>query len=138
MALEYGLNGICIKHDVRIGRVVIHVGVKLPTVAILERIAKIRVSAHPVAQLYDRGLVRGEVDEAVPGEDYQYIKIIGQFPIHPVGLAVRSQIWRIYDEHHALHVLLTLKHLLLITGGNGQPIEIVFARRIIHSLDVVV
>ena len=113
-------------------------GVKLPTVAILERVAKIRVSAHPVAQLYDRGLVRGEVDETVPGEDCQYIKIIGQFPIHPVGLAVRAQVWRIDEEHHIRYILVSLKHLLIITGGNGQPVEIVAARRIVGRLDVIV
>ena len=106
--------------------------------AVPERVAKVRVSAHPVAQLYDRGLVRGEVDEAVSGEYCQHIEIIGQIPVHSVGLAVRAQIGRIDEEHHARHILVTLKHLLIITGGNDQSVEIVTTRRIVSSLYVVV
>ena len=135
---ECNSSDISIKHDVRIGRIVIHVRIELSAVAVPERVAKVRVSAHPVAQLYDRGLVRGEVDEAVSGEYCQHIEIIGQIPVHSVGLAIRTQVWGIDEENHTRNILVSFKHLLIITGGNDQSVEIVTTRRIVSSLYVVV
>lgn len=138
MALEYGLNGICIKHDIRIRRVIVHVDIELLMVAVFKGVAYNFILTYPFAEFYYRRLVRGEVDEAVTGEYGQHIKIIGQFPVHFVGLTICTQVWRIDEEHHTRHVLVLLKQLLIITGGNDQPVEVIATRRIVYSLNIVI
>ena len=71
-------------------------------------------------------------------KDSQHIEVIRQFPVHSVGLVVRAQIWWNDEKHHAWHILLSLKYFLIIAGGNGQPIEIVVAGWVIHSLDIII
>lgn len=61
------------------------------------------------------------------GEDSKHIEVIGQFPIHPVGLAVRTQIGWIDEEHYTGHIFVLLKHLLVIAGSDCQTVEIICA-----------
>ena len=98
MALEYGLNGICIKHDIRIRSVIVHVGIELLTVAVLKGVADELVFTYPFTKLHYRRLVRSEVNEAMSGENGQHVKVIRQLPIHLVGLAIRTQVWGIDED----------------------------------------
>ena len=70
-------------------------------------------------------LVRGEVNELMPGKDSQYIKVIGQLPIHLVRLALRTQIGGINEENYIRCALVPFKQFLVIAGSNAQPFEIV-------------
>lgn len=45
--MEYDSSDISIKHDVRIGRIVIHVGIELPAVAVFKGVADELVLAYP-------------------------------------------------------------------------------------------
>ena len=95
-------------------------GIELTAMAVLKRVADGLIPAHPVAQFNDGRLVRGEVDEAVSGKHRQHIEVVRQFPVHLVCLAVRAQIRRVNQEHNAWHVLVSLKHLPVVAGGNGS------------------
>ena len=138
MVLEYDSSNISIKHDVRIGRIVIHVGIELPAVAGFKGVSDELVLAYPFTKLHYGRLVRGEVNEPMSGENGHHVKVIRQLPVHLVGLTSRTQVWGIDEENHTRHILVSLKYLLIITGGNGQSVEIVAARRIVGSFDVVV
>jgi len=98
MALEYGLNGICIKHDIRIRSVIVHVGIELLTVAVLKGVADELVFTYPFTKFHYGRLVRGEVNKPIPGENSQHVKIIGQFPVHLVGLTICTQVWGIDED----------------------------------------
>lgn len=51
IALEYGLNGIRIKHDIRIRCIIVHVGIELPTVAVLKGVAYNFILTYPFAEV---------------------------------------------------------------------------------------
>ena len=125
--LECNSSNVRIKHDVRIGRIVIHVGIELSAVAIFKGVANKLISTYPFTQLYYGRLVRGEVNEPMSGKNGQHIKVVRQLPVHLVGRAIRAQVRRVDQEHDTRHVLVLLKYLPVVTGGNGQPVEIATA-----------
>lgn len=109
------MNSIFIKHDVRIGCIVIHVGIELPAVAVFKGVADEFVLAYPFTKLHYGRLVRGEVNEPMSGENGQHIKVIRQLSVHLVCFAVCAQIWRVNEEHHIGYILVLLEQLTIIT-----------------------
>jgi len=103
------------------------VGIELPAVAIFKGVADKLISTYPFTQLYYGRLIRGEVNEPMSGKNCQHIKIVRQLPVHLVGRVIRAQIRRIYKEDYARYVLILFKNLLVVTGGDGQPVEIATA-----------
>ena len=71
-----------VQHDVRVFGGVVHAGVELGLLAILERIPEHSVVPHPFAQFDDRRLVGGEIDKGLVPEHVQDIQIVGKPPIH--------------------------------------------------------
>ena len=74
--LECYSSDISIKHDVRIGRIVIHVDIELPSVAAFKGVADDLVLAYPFTKLHYGRLVRCEVNEPMSGKNGQHVKVI--------------------------------------------------------------
>ena len=101
---------------------------------VLERVADNFFSTYPIAQLKDRGFIRGKIDEAVPGKHREHIEVVGELPICLVGRGVGGEIRRVNEEHHTGHILILLEQLTVITRSNGQPAEVVISWRVAFTL----
>lgn len=73
---ECDSSDISIKHDVRIGRIVIHVRIELSAMAVLKGVTDKFVFTYPFTKLHYRRLVRGEVNKPMSGENGQHVKVI--------------------------------------------------------------
>lgn len=82
--------------------------------AVLERIAERRVATHPLAQLHEARFIGGEINKVVAGQNRQYIKIIGQAPIHAIGSDICRQIRWIYQKHYTRYILETVEKLTVV------------------------
>ena len=119
LSFERCLNIILTQHHIGVGGVEVGVGIERGFGAAFERIAEVAVLAHPIAQLEDRGLVGGEIDEAVAVEDVQHIEVVGEFPIHFIRLAVGTQIRRVDEEDYTGHIFILMEDLFVIGRHNG-------------------
>ena len=119
MLFKCYLNIIFTQHHIGVGGVEVGVGIECGFGAAFERIAEVAVLAHPIAQLEDGGRVGGEIDEAVVVEDVQHIEVVGEFPIHFIGLAVGTQIGRVDEEDYTRHIFILMEDLFVIGRHNG-------------------
>ena len=76
---------LLVQHHVGVCGIVVHAGVEFGFRTTVEGVADALVSAYPVAQFKYGGLVGGEIDEGMAGENRQHIEIVGESPVHGVG-----------------------------------------------------
>ena len=106
---------------------IVHGRVELLAAAAPERIAERRVAAHPFAQLDDALFGGCEIYKVMPGQNRQYIEIVGKTPAHTVGSYFGIKIRRVDQEHYAGSVFIAIEQRPVVSRLDLQSGKIVRA-----------
>jgi len=116
-----------VKHDVCIGRVVIHPCGERGFTGFPERITGFRMFFHPLAEIQYGGFPGSEINKRVFFQHKQNIQVIRQFPVHLVCADVCRHIRGINQKDRFPEYPVSVCQYLVIATNHVKPVKIAVA-----------
>ena len=119
--------GNSVQHYICVVGIVVHVGIELYFICVLEWISKVFVVSKPIAKLNYRRLVRSEIYEPLALQDREDIQIVTEPPTHIVSPDFCAQIWRVNQEHHIRIVFVPIEKFFVVAAFYHESVQISIA-----------
>lgn len=79
---------------------------------------------HPVEELDDGGLVRGEIEKGMPYDGGKNVEIVGQTPISVIMSGLGRKVRRIDEKYYIRGIFVLGEQFAVVGLDDFQPVEV--------------